>query len=504
MKLKFWILRKKADILASLILAIVTLVVWFPLTKGTITSQGFDYLNDGQQRVFWANFPYSLAGYETSANLFGKALIEIFNVNFVLYFWTELVLFVIVVISFYIFVRVLTRNLFISFLAALILSASYFGNFDMLGAHCYCFYMERVVGTPFLLFSLTFLHIFLTSMRYRFFAISLGLFILGNGLSHFGMLFTAPFLFYPIFWFILQGKRNISKVKLATRGIVLGSSYVAASGFLSLIQYLYEGNVGPIRYSFWEFLLNPWKYDYLEKIVRQFTYWSHYSLSMLQNWNAPKLLPYVRDAEDVVKLIPIVLIAYFIVSIIIYKKFSKLRPFLLTILFSLLGIFFLNAWFGEYHMLTQISTNRYLYYPTFLFAIFWALFLFSLFKNGGKIKKIITIFIVIAYLFINQKLVSEAFREEIMSNGPTQKMYDALIEQRSTLSNGTLVVGSYPEMDIYSANFFTQRLGRGEVVYKTENLNYEDDWRIAASSSAHVVKTYYEPNCNCIKEERPR
>lgn len=496
-----FILKKKRDILACLALIIATVVVWFPLTKETIINAGFEYLRDPQQHNFWASFPSSLAGYEASANLVGKALIEIFNVNFVFYFWTEMIMFTIVVISFYVFIKVLTRSFLISFLASLIFSASYFGNFDMLGSHCYCFYTERVVSTPFLLFSLTFLHLFLISSRHKFYFLSFGLFFFGIALSHFVLLFTGPFLFYPFFWFIFQKKKKISRMRSAIKGVVYGSCYVAASGFISLLQYLYQGNLGPGKWTFLEFISDPVKYNYVEKMIRQLAYWSHYSWSVLQNWNAYKLISYIRDEEDIIKMIPVMLIVYFLTFIFIYKNFPKLRAFLLTILLSLTSILFLNAWFGEYRMMDNVGSNRYLYYPTFLLSIFWALVIAGLFKSESTIKKIIALFIITAYLFINQKLIAESFQEEIIGNRPVQKMYDALIKQRETLKEGTLVVGSFPELDGYSAKFFTERMGRGEVLYQTDNSFYVN-WRETASTSAHVVRTYYDSNCDCIKEER--
>ena len=80
----------------------------------------------------------------------------------------------------------------------------------------------------------------------------------------------------------------------------------------------------------------------------------------------------------------------------------------------------------------------------------------------------------------------------------TLAIFNKFYQINDSLKKGTLVLGPYPEIGPQEADFFTEKLGKGRVLYTTE---YRENWREMAASSAHVLLLRYDKSCNCVKEE---
>lgn len=315
-------------------------------------------------------------------------------------------------------------------------------------------------------------------------------------MGHFSVLFTAPFLTIPFFWYLFKGL----KLRNILKGIVVGSLYLALSGFFIYIQQINESGFNK-EVSLLQYLLHPGTYHYLEYMLRQLTYWSQYPVIVSALLDGRYEIHNVTSVLNAIQITPFVAFIYLVTSIFIYKKLPKYRYLLIAVILATAVIFFLNPWFGQYVVETQAGANRYLYYPTFLLSIFWALFLWAGFFRKKSWKLSIGIFILISYYIINVSLLRDAFRERAKTNQPTKEIINHFVKMRENLNKNTLVVGSYPAITVWEATFYTERIGKGEVVFASEEDPYTD-WKKIASSSAHVIKLTYDRECQCVKEEK--
>lgn len=492
--LKFLSKRKLlTDVILVFLLVILFSWAWRFLLQEIIRGGGYVYLTSHFQNWWWGR-PLTFTGFQAAAIISSGISLKLFGINMSLYFLAEFFILLLIAMLFYILIRLMTKNPFVAFSAALILAVNYFGNFDIIMA-CYCYLGERVIVVPFLLASFIFLHLFLEKSKKRYFIISLFFYFLGVGLGHFSVLFTAPYLFYPFFWFVF----NHAKVKDIGKGILIGLFYLGLSGFFIAIQQINEAGLNN-NLSIFQYLLHPQKYHYFEYMLRQLTYWSQYPPVIDAFLVGRSELHNVPSVIDAIQITPYIAIVYLLVSVLIYKKLPKQRALLFTVIFATATIFWLNPWFGQYAVATQAGANRYLYFPTFLLSIFWSLFLWAVFwKNSWKL--LVGVFILITYYVINLSLISDAFFQRAWENEPTKAIINYFVGIRKDLAKNTLVVGSYPAITLYESIFYTEQLGKGEVVFVSDDDPYTD-WKKMASSSAQVIKLTYSRKCRCVKEEK--
>lgn len=492
--LKFLSKRKFAgDFSLILLLLILSSWTWRFLLQEIIRGGGYVYLTSHFQTWWWSR-PLTFTGFQSAAIISSGISLKLFGINMSLYFLAEIFILMLINVLFYLLVRTITKNSLIAFAAALIFAVNYFGNFDIIMA-CYCYLGERIIVVPFLLTSLIFLHLFLEKSKKIYFFISLSSYFLGVGLGHFSVLFTAPFLFYPFFWYVFNHKKKGEIIK----GALVGLFYLGLSGFFIIIQQINESGLNN-DLGIFQYLINPGKYHYFEYMLRQLTYWSQYP-PIIDAFLAGHLeLQNVPSVINAIQITPYIAIVYLLVSIFIYKKIPKQRALLFTVIFATATIFWLNPWFGQYVVSSQAGTNRYLYFPTFLLAIFWSLFLWAAFwKKLWKL--LIGIFILVTYYVINLTLISNSFAQRAWENEPTKAIISHFVSMRKNLAKNTLVVGSYPAITLYESIFFTEQIGKGEVMFVSDDDPYTD-WRKIASSSAHVIKLTYDRKCQCVEEEK--
>lgn len=496
MRLFRFLSKRKLFTDAILIFLLVTLSshAWRFLLKEIIRGGGYVYLTSYFQHWWW-NRSLTFTGFQSAAIISSGISLKFFGINTSLYFLAEFFVLMLIYTLFYLLVRTITKNAFIAFAASLIFAVNYFGNFDMIMA-CYCYFGERIIVVPFLLVSFIFLHHFLEKSKKSYLLISLFSYFLGVGLGHFSVLFTAPYLFYPFFYRFFN-RKNIKDVVV---GSFVGLSYLSLSGFFILIQQINESGLNN-GISILQYFLNPQKYHYPEYMLRQLVYWSQYPVLISAFLNGTAELQNVLSVLNATQITPYIAAVYLFVSIYIYKNLPKERPILATVILATAVIFYLNPWFGQYAVSSQVGTNRYLYFPTFLLAIFWSLFLWIAFWRKKTWKLLIGVFILIIYYIINFTLLKDAFFQRSWANEPTKAIITRFVDMRKNLDRNTLVVGEFPAITLYEATFYTEQIGREEVIFVSEDDTYTD-WKKIASSSSHVIKLTYDRACRCVKEEK--
>lgn len=483
----------RLDLFFIFLLLSLSIFAWRQIPELVIRGDGFVYMVSSTLTEFFSR-TYWYTGFEISAAILGSILPNLYKTNIALYFYTSLTFMMFINVVFYILLKVITKDKIISFFGALLFAVNYFGNFDMYSQHCYCFFMERIVAVPLLLASFIFLHLFLKKRKLLLYLISLAFYSFGIGIAHFTVLFTAPYLFYPLFWYLFKNKNKISKIK----GLLIGGSYLLISGFFVLIQRIHESYFGP-KLEFMEYFLKPHVTQYPEKIIRQLTYWSEYE-PIVRSFDQSSLHR-LFDVQNAISSTPYIISLYILIAFIIYKKLPSQRAILLTTIFGTATIFYLNAWFGQYDVLYQPGANRYLYFPTFLLVLFWTFFLLMLWRSKHKYMKLFALVFVLGYYLLNWLIIRDNFKDVLTWDRSTKVTYKHMTSMRPKLKKHTLVVAEYPEVGVYESKFFTEQIGRGEVRFLGEYHPYED-WRKIASVSAYVIMLRYEKVCDCVKEER--
>lgn len=475
----------------------LTFYTWRRLPEVVPLGEGLVYLVKPTQNVN-LSLPGSLANFETGAILFAKVLSSSFGTNFEYYYSVSLVFLLGISLIFFFMVYALTGEKLLSFLSALMFSVMYMGSWAMYAQAVYSLFLERVVNMVFILPSFLFLHLYLKHSKYKYYLISISLYFVGVGFSHWFVLFTAPFLLYPIFWRIFKNENK----KLRT-GVLIGLSYLFLSAFFVGIQQITQGGLGPKMWTFTEFLVYPEIYLWPEKIIRQLTIWTSYPLLLKGiNLSPPsyRMVPmlYLIDIPGVIDLVPYIVVSYVVAFLVIYFKLKEQRHLLFTVTLGTLAIFYLNAYFGQYDILNSAGANRYLYLPTVLLVIFWSLFLWAVFIKRGALGKTIAILIVGIYYLVNSWIISESFKWVISWDKPTKIVYDYVDTLKPRLKEGMTIVLPYPQTHGYEAQFFNDHLGTTGATFITD---YIPEWEQLASDSKYSIRLIYVEDCDCVVEE---
>mgnify|MGYP001590183328 CR=1 FL=1 len=486
----------KKDIFSIVLLVSLSFYAWRFLTEWIIQFQGFMYMMPQTINTYLGLSFGLFTTAQAAGVLLSAILVKLVGVNMPMYMWIQLIGMLLLGVLFYFVVKTITKHRFVAFSASLIYTVSYFGSYQMYTIDYTAHFLERAsVNIIFLLLSFLFLHLFLEKERKKFYAISVICFFLGVLFSHFSMIFTAPYFFYPFFWHLFNKKSIV-------RGFAGGLVYVAISGF-----FLWLSSVGaePILRGrtgdFFQFLLNFQTNRYPEGMLMQLVYWSQYPSvfkAILSGWSPMSFFNYETAAHLKLFIISVYSIAIFI----IYKGLANKRSLLFTTIFGTASIFLLNIYLTRYDPFYSGGTDRYFYLPTYLLAIFWSLFLWVLLKNKNFGFKIIAIVILAGYYLINNYLIFFNFLHDDSNIRAQKAIFKHIVNTRSKQKPSTLVIGPYPELaGQYEAPFFTHYLGKGEVTYMVDTFNVTD-WRTVATTSAHVIRLSYSINCGCVVEEK--
>lgn len=481
------------DLIYLIILLITSGYVWRFIPDQVIRSDGFMYfISSKLQEFFSREFFYT--GFELSAMVLGWVFPKLYGINNSWYWWTAYVTMLFTNVLFFWFAKIIFKKSLLAFVASLFFALNYFGNWDLYSTHCYCFILERIYPVLFLLPSGVFLHRFLERRNSKDFKFSLILYFIGLGIGHWSLFITSFFLLYPISWAIFQG-HNAERIKDVIRGL----TYLVITIFFVLIQRIHE-SVFQLKWSFADFILRPEVSLWPEQVVRQFIHWTHYPV-ILQGDLHVRMVSKISNAAVTAGVTPYIILLYVLIFFIVYRVLPQRRALLITTLFGASGIFLINVFFGQYDVLYQPGSNRYLYYPNMLLSLFWALFVETLIVQRKRLLNVITIMFVVGYVVINSTLIKESYIDSMRHNLWTKRVYE-FIQTRAPLAPwGTLIVAPYDEVGFYESTFFTEQLSsKGVRIMSVYTYPGTDMWESIASSSAHVILLRKNESCQCIKE----
>lgn len=486
-------LSKYKDLIYLIILLLIAAYTWRFIPDQVIRSDGFMYfLTAKQQEFFSRDFFYT--GFELSAMSLGWLLPKIYGINNSLYWWTAYIVMLITNALFFWLAKTILKKSFLAFFASLFFALNYFGNWDMYSTHCYCFILERVYPVLFLLPAAVFLHKFLELRNSKYFKWSLLFYFIGLGIGHWSVFITAFFLLYPICWAIFQ-QHSSERIKDYIRGLM----YLGITVFFILIQRVHE-SVFKLKWSFVDFIFRPEVSLWPEQVIRQFVHWTQYPV-LLQGDLHVRMVSKISNVAATAGVTPYIVFLYIFVFFIVYRVLPQRRALLITTFFGAASIFVINIFFGQYDVLYQPGSNRYLYYPTMLLALFWTLFMEVLIVGKRRILKVIAVVIIVGYVLVNTRLIQESYIESMEHNAWTKKVFERIQTKAKASPRGTLIVAPYDEVGFYESTFFTQQLkSTGVRVMSVYTYPGTEMWEKVASASSRVIMLEKNKTCNCIKE----
>jgi len=487
---------RRIDIIYLTILLIISAYVWRFIPQQVIRGDGFMYfISEKLQEFFSREFFYT--GFELSAMTLGWVFSNLYGINISWYWWTAYIVMLLTNVLFFWFAKTLLKKSFLAFLASLLFALNYFGNWGMYSTHCYCFILERIYPVLFLLPSAVYLHRFLERRNSKDLKLSMLFYFIGLGIGHWSLFITAFFLLYPISWTIFQ-RHSADRVK----DFILGVTYLGITIFFVLIQRIHE-SVFQLKWSFLDFILHPEVSLWPEKVIRQFVHWTQYPV-LLQGDFQIGMVSKIPNAVANAAVTPYIVFLYILVFFIIFRVLPHRRALLMTTFVGVICIFFINAFFGQYDVLFQPGSNRYLYYPNMLLSLFWVLFIEVLIIGRSRVLKGIAIILVIGYVLINVTLIKESYTDSMGYNLWTKRVYEYIQAYALSAPRNTLIVAPYDEVGVYESIFFTEKLSASGVRVMSEYNTYPERemWENVASSSAHVLLLKKDKSCQCIKETR--
>lgn len=487
-------LPRRIDLLYLIILLLLSAYVWRFIPHQVIRGDGFMYFISSKLEEFFSR-DFFYTGFELSAMLLGWLFSKFYGINNSLYWWTAYLVMLVTNALFFWFSKTIFKKSFVAFVASILFSLNYFGNWDLYSTHCYCFILERIYPVLFLLPSGVYLHRFLEKRTSKDYYKSIILYFIGLGLGHWSLFFTAFFLLYPISWTIFQQHKPQH-----VRDIIRGLLFLGITIFFILIQRIHE-SVFKLKWPLVDFFFNPELSLWPQKVIRQFVHWTQYPVLLVGESHA-RMVSKISDVTTTVAVTPYIMLIYILVFFYIYRALPQRRALLLTALAGTVSIFFINVFFGQYDVLYQPGSNRYLYYPTMLLSLFWALCIEAFIVGQRRMLKGMAILLIVGYIFINATLISQSYIDSMGYNTWTKRVYAYIQKYSHSAPQNTLIVAPYDEVGVYESIFFTEKLlSKGVRVMSVYNTYPEKyTWESVASSSAHVIMLEKDPTCHCIKE----
>jgi len=485
-----------ADILYIFILSITTICIWYPLVNLVLTWESYTYISSHFYLPLFTNTWISFGNFDVQSMFTGSILSKLIGTNMPIYFGVEIFFILIINICMYFLGKTLIGSKKAGFIASFLFSVYFFG-IGFFAPNYYATFLQRIIlNVPILLISFIFLHRYLAEKNAKFYIVSIVLFILSIFIARFGIFLSFFVLLYPFFWELLLSFNLRSFI----RALLISLPYMLTIVFFLKIHKLYGDAIGP-KESIMVFLAHPEKYHYIENVIRQLVNMSSYP-SVIQAIRLERSPFAFLDPASTFKFAIPITLTYIISILTIWIKDKKHRALLLTIVSSLILSLFVNVYLDRFDVQKAAGMNRYYYYPSFILAIFWSLFIVSVFKKNKLINKLIIGAILLGFYLINAALFQQYFSDLDRYSITTKKIYEYIVHNGSQLpQNSFIIVSPGAEFGPYEARFFTEQIGKKrDILFRTENLGW-GDWRPIASSSAHVLRLNYNEACSCVQEE---
>lgn len=444
--------------LPCLAIIFLTVLVWHKLINQTPLGEGFYYFDPGQRYFdFWQgdNFARVIFGF----------LPQYFGDNLSLYMAFQLLVMVLVHLSFFTLILYITKNILVSFTTTTLFLGSFIGSFEMLGSGNYQRFIQRVPNLiPFFFSFLLFIK-YLESKKLSHYFLSILLFAISLWMGHFSTFLVAIFLIYSFFY-------SKSKILLSIPFFIVNYLMIKTDHLTPTT------NIG-------SFLAHHKLLDLFREITLQ-----------LSNMLLPiplihKIAAISSPYTDTLIVLTIPFVLLLLIGIkIVHKKNPKYLNLYLTSLAIIPILLFLNLYLGkvdaDYNIagsmpyyapsdypnrgsLEFIKGDRYYYLPTFFLSILFTLILYSIFSKQKKVLYPI----LFIYLIYNTNLIWQSM-DKIQPLSDATKNYLSFIKKRSDQINNQSTILS-PQDILWSAPLIKTYYHLPELTFILKKPGFEKE-----------------------------
>lgn len=383
------------DIIFIVLVILATSAAWHGILNQVIEGEGFYYFSPAQSLITPAGKLTDLAhGVDNFTKIITFVQEKIFAGNIESYMTVEFLFIILINISFYIFVRKVTKNPYLAFMAAIYEAVYYTGNFQFYARGHYHWFYQRAVEIIPIFVSFFFIIKFCESKTLKNYLFSLFFFVVALFMANYTT-FLTPFI--PIYLTIhaLTDTKN-KKLKQKIKLVLFSLPFLLINYLVTKDASLNLSVIHPNQTFIQSFLLLK---DIPHKILYQLTVVT-IPFAVTDFLSKQFHLNYQQFIDSSTMF---VCLLYLMIFGNLYKNKSKYFKLSLTSFFALLSVLFLIVYFNRVIVYNEVQEGRYYYIPAFYVGIIFASFLETIIK--GKKKLIIISLLTILWLFANSNFI---------------------------------------------------------------------------------------------------
>lgn len=454
-------MRKQFNLKNYLIPSIVillTLIVWHKAFYQAFRGEGYTFFLNNKISVDSSPILGFFSRMDIFARLFFKLGAEIFNDNISIYLYLMVLMIVLLNLSFYELVWVLTEKKIIALIASIFFLANYTSSYEMYGLGFYQIFIGRIPNFIPAFWSFIFFVKFLKGKeKIIFYLISVFLYFIATLMSHYSLYFFPIYLFYGLA--LGRGGKG--------RCLLLFLPFLLISFVSVLLERFYDPETlmtakVSLGYLFQEF-------SYLGTVAYQLVLLALPG-KILRLFTEPQI------HSQVLGLFWPVVVLYLAGIISLFRKdryFGKLA--VSSALFVVISLFF-NVYLREeqVHTLHGYPTSRYFYVPFMALSLLWAIFLYTFCYRRGLPGKAVLWGIVCWWLVANTGLIWGEMDKQQKYHRAVQASLQYIKENSQWFTEDALVVVPH-DLGYYGARFCRRFYGGKQMIVAPIFASWEDD-----------------------------
>lgn len=421
--------RYLVDAFFVLVIVSAAVFAWRGILNQTIEGEGFYYFAPGVSLITADGRLTDLfQAYDNSAKIMTFVQGSLFKGDMKPYMAVMFAFIIIISISFYIFIRKLTKNSTIAFLAAFYEALYYTGDAQFYARGAYQWFYQRTLEIIPMFIVFYFIVRFAESKKIKYYFISLIIFILTLFWAQYTTFLTSFIPIYLIVYVIFdrKTKKLSERIKLPLFSI----PFILANYLVTVDANLGLSIIHPHQSFIQSFLLLkdvPHKVFYqLAVVTIPFPITNFFS-----NHFGIDYQHFINSS-----IIPVCAL-YLIIFGNLYKNRSKHTELFMASFLSLLSVLFLVVYFNRVKVYNEIQEGRYYYIPGFYVGIIYAIFIDSLFKR--KIKAIFIVILALFWIYTNTNFIFKKIHDSQYYFTQTTIMLNYLKNIKSSLPENSIV-----------------------------------------------------------------
>ncbi len=440
--------------MSVIILLLLTILTWRHLPTIPFQGEGFYYF-EKLTTNFKFHFPLPQ---DVFARLLFNFITPIFMGHLDKYMYLLFVVMLVIDLALYVFIRVTTGNKLAAFLTAFLFSVSYVGNYDMYSSGGYQYFAQRAsILLPLLASLMFFLLYFLRNFQFKYYLISITVYLFGVAMGFFGTWFLPPFIFYPYFYLLF----NLGELKKKMHKVIWVPLPFLVGNYLLISDSLGHYN----QESFLSYLIhNP---NLLPNLIQQLVVISLppgiYELPI-------KFLHLAKKTEEVPLLGLLTFIVYGLALIYIWKLKRASIVLAATAILSIVLMSLFNLYLNSANVLFTFGSSRYFYYPSVFVAVFWGLFLTSL-QSPKKGSNLFLVTFCVMWFAINNIAIQRNLADDEWRNRANTDTINYLRLWSKDLKQNPSYVFLPANLGGYGATFAFRYFSHPDGIFRLQGFN---------------------------------